>query len=171
MQRQSLGSPASKLHVHGVKEEDLDGDEKRRELGERDGDKKAEKVHRSSRRGEDSVIHLIPFVVLACFLILVLVSHSPSDEELLKHGGFKRFSDQEGTMRVDSDFERLLEMKKGNVLGVVAVVVVPKGVVVELVNGLRPEVVFTLSACSVGRWDGKRPCMIVHFNHASFWVS
>ncbi|XP_068651121.1 uncharacterized protein [Aristolochia californica] len=115
MQRQSLGSPATKLHVHGFKEEDLDSDDKRRDVEERDSDKKAEKVHRSSH-GRDSMIHFIPFIVLVCFLILVLVSHSPSDEELFKLGGLKRFS----APQVDSDFERLLEIKKGNVLAVVS---------------------------------------------------
>ncbi|XP_068635399.1 uncharacterized protein [Aristolochia californica] len=115
MQRQSLGSPASKLHVHGV-EEDLDSDDKRRELEERDGDKNVEKAHRSAHRRVDSMIHLIPLIVLACFLILVLVSHSPTDEELFKLGGLKRLS----APKVDSVFERLLNIKKGNVLAVVS---------------------------------------------------
>ncbi|KAL6008196.1 hypothetical protein ACLOJK_033702 [Asimina triloba] len=84
MQRQSLGSPVSKLQIHAVaKDEKLEKEEHRSaapdaEEDDDDAGKKAEKHHlRSAPRAQRS-IHIIPILVFFCFLVLYLVSHDPS---------------------------------------------------------------------------------------------
>lgn len=94
MQRQSLGSPVSKLHSHGgAKDESLtvDNDLKRKDFldssscsitnYDSEDDHKATKPHRLSTPAPirpDNFIHLIPILILLCFFILYLFSHSPS---------------------------------------------------------------------------------------------
>ncbi|XP_038982318.1 uncharacterized protein LOC120110790 [Phoenix dactylifera] len=101
MQRQSLGAPGAKLQVNG----NSDGGEReeRRKssagvgaaaaaaaaaaavAGEEE-DIKVEKLIRSSSRMERS-IHLIPVLTVLCLLLLYLISHDPSPNELEKLGG------------------------------------------------------------------------------------
>ncbi|PSS11791.1 Cysteine-rich venom protein like [Actinidia chinensis var. chinensis] len=87
MQRQSLGSPGSKLHIHGelgANEENLTGkDQKRKDQAsslaadaDEDNDK-SQKPHKSSPKPE-KFIHLIPILTVLCFLVLYLSSHDPS---------------------------------------------------------------------------------------------
>lgn len=92
MQRQSLGSPVSKLHSHGGDDTIVAEDPKRRvaeDDDDDDGERKATKARRlsfspSSSPPSPSVsrpekfIHLIPVLTLLCFLILYLSSHAPS---------------------------------------------------------------------------------------------
>ncbi|XP_072963778.1 uncharacterized protein [Typha angustifolia] len=82
MQRQSIGSPGSKIQIKGgvfaggaavavseVEEEEV----------------KAEKPIRSSLRADRS-IHLIPLLTILCFLVLYLLSHDPSPNDLASFG-------------------------------------------------------------------------------------
>ncbi|PON81009.1 hypothetical protein TorRG33x02_232390 [Trema orientale] len=101
MQRQSPGSPVSRLHGHGRPEEDsiiaeLDDNPKRKDLfasstssssssfivADYDKDKhKAMKPQQLSSPPSirpDNFIHLIPLYTLLYFLILFLFSHTPS---------------------------------------------------------------------------------------------
>lgn len=89
MQRQSLGSPVSKLHSHGggsSKDADTpitDIDSKR--IEDDDEELKTTKLHRQSLSftlspppKPEKFVHVIPILTLLCFLILYLCSHSPS---------------------------------------------------------------------------------------------
>ncbi|KAM7525456.1 hypothetical protein LguiA_015358 [Lonicera macranthoides] len=105
MHRQSLGSPASKLHSHGAKEDNLLNlqDLKRKVQvssllinAEDEEESKSEKLHNSPWRPE-RFIHFIPILTLLCFLILYISSHNPSQQELNEIG-------------------RFLEIEKGNVM-------------------------------------------------------
>lgn len=96
MQRQSLGSPGSKLHhAHGgggPKDDSLildDGPKRPKDIlafsaasaSEDFDDNKATKPHRQSSpppATPDRVIHVIPVLTVLCFLILFLFSHTPS---------------------------------------------------------------------------------------------
>ncbi|CAN1173596.1 hypothetical protein LINPERHAP2_LOCUS30770 [Linum perenne] len=96
MHRQSLGSPVSKLHFHGGSLPKHNDDDDSCILASSlpppllDYDDEHLKTAKPSRRFSSSasasaspatpekLIHLIPIVVLFCFLILYLVSHNPS---------------------------------------------------------------------------------------------
>lgn len=88
MQRQSLGSSASKLQIHVAKEQKLEGVENRKGEEDEEEDKKAEnKLFKSTSRTHKS-IHLIPLLIISCFLILYLVSHDPSQKGKSKSAVF-----------------------------------------------------------------------------------
>lgn len=89
MHRQSLGSPNSKLHSHGgvvvpAKEDDLTVEEQKRKdqastlaAGADDDEvRKSQKPQKSPEK----FIHLIPMLIIFCFLILYLSSHDPSQK-------------------------------------------------------------------------------------------
>ncbi|XP_015897534.3 uncharacterized protein LOC107431167 [Ziziphus jujuba] len=135
MQRQSLGSPNSKLHSHGgAKEESLivEDDPKRKDLlvssssisPDYEDDHKATKRHRLSTSPPpikpDKFIHLIPILTLICFLILYLCSHSPTQSDLAHFKGFKwpakRLEDSAGNEI--GDIDRFMELPKGDVLAI-----------------------------------------------------
>ncbi|CAL1376200.1 unnamed protein product [Linum trigynum] len=100
MQRQSLGSPASKLHFHGGSLPKHDDDAEGSALSPHsslllDCDDRRLKTAKGSRRLSSSassssssplqptptpekLVHLIPVILLFCFLVLYLVSHNPS---------------------------------------------------------------------------------------------
>ncbi|KAE8731932.1 Detected protein of unknown function [Hibiscus syriacus] len=100
MQRQSLGYPTSKLHIHG---EEITGadDQKRRVIIDCE-DRKESKPRPlsfspslpslSSPPNSEKLIHLIPVLTLLCFLVLFLNSHSPSQSDLVAFNGFKHSS-------------------------------------------------------------------------------
>ncbi|XXG75603.1 hypothetical protein AAC387_Pa08g0141 [Persea americana] len=114
MQRQSLGSSASKLQIHVAKEQKLEGVENRKGEEDEEEDKKAEnKLFKSTSRTHKS-IHLIPLLIISCFLILYLVSHDPSQKDLVSIGGFERISLQKDSVKID-DFERFLELEKSEI--------------------------------------------------------
>ncbi|XP_058104013.1 uncharacterized protein LOC131248001 [Magnolia sinica] len=113
MQRQSLGSPGSKLQIHGGKEEKLEGEEKRKGVEEEE-EKKAEKLIRSSSRTEKSV-HLIPILMIFCFLVLYLVSHDPSQKDLISIGAHNRTFSRKDSTEVE-DIGRLYELEKSELL-------------------------------------------------------
>lgn len=88
MHRQSLGSPNSKLHSSGVLIADNDNIELlatddlkiKQQLasqlvaGDDEQLRKSQKPHKSPEK----LIHIIPMIILFCFLILYLTSHDPS---------------------------------------------------------------------------------------------
>jgi hypothetical protein len=90
MQRQSLGSPVSKLHGHGgaAKDDTLIVEEpKHRDREDNycddDAEHKATKPHRPSLslsppQRPEKFVHVIPVLTFLCFLILYLCSHTPS---------------------------------------------------------------------------------------------
>nr|KJB25280.1 hypothetical protein B456_004G183000 [Gossypium raimondii] len=91
MQRQSLGSPSSKLRIHGGEESSVSEDQKRQVIID-DDDSKDIRPRRFSFSATSSLtsppkpekfIHLIPLLTLLCFLILYLNSHSPSQSGML----------------------------------------------------------------------------------------
>ncbi|CAN1256608.1 hypothetical protein LINPERPRIM_LOCUS9378 [Linum perenne] len=111
MHRQSLGSPVSKLHFHGGSLPKHNDDDDSCILASSlpppllDYDDERLKTAKPSRRFSSSasasasaspssmppsphaatpekLIHLIPIVVLFCFLILYLVSHNPSQSQI-----------------------------------------------------------------------------------------
>ncbi|EEF33856.1 uncharacterized protein LOC8258770 [Ricinus communis] len=118
MQRQSLGSPVSKLHSHGValvpKDDSTllslpDNHPKRSkdETDSTDGNnnerRKSTKPPPSRRFSSSSIsalssskpeklVHFIPLLTLLCFLVLYLVSHTPSQSDLAQFNGFKQSS-------------------------------------------------------------------------------
>ncbi|PKA53254.1 hypothetical protein AXF42_Ash009984 [Apostasia shenzhenica] len=96
MQRQSLGSPNSKLQIHdaagggdGLEKEDNRFVSPAAESAAGEEDMKAEKkLIMRSRPKTDRSIHLIPVLTLVCFLILYLCSHDPSPNDLASAVGF-----------------------------------------------------------------------------------
>ncbi|KAG2676680.1 hypothetical protein I3760_12G064600 [Carya illinoinensis] len=97
MHRQSLGSPATKLHGHGGAKDDtlIVEDPKRGGGGDDDYEYKALKPRRLSLSSPtplrpEKFVHVIPLLTLLCFLILYLCSHSPSQSDLAQFNGFKR---------------------------------------------------------------------------------
>jgi hypothetical protein len=87
MQRQSLGSPVSKLHGHGggAKDDTLIMEEPKHRDDDSycddDVEHKATKPHRlsvSPPPRPEKFVHVIPVLTLFCFLVLYLCSHTPS---------------------------------------------------------------------------------------------
>ncbi|GFZ15502.1 hypothetical protein Acr_24g0016920 [Actinidia rufa] len=128
MQRQSLGSPGSKLHIHGVlgaKEENLTGEDQKRQdqasphgaAADEDNDK-SQKPHKLPPKPE-KFIHLIPILTVLCFLVLYLSSHDPSQKDMDQVTGFHQLAKP---IAIDStetdDLERFLDIKKGDVLAI-----------------------------------------------------
>ncbi|KAM7531016.1 hypothetical protein LguiB_034426 [Lonicera macranthoides] len=120
MHRQSLGSPASKLHSHGAKEDSLLNlqDLKRKVQvssllinAEDEEESKSEKLHNSPWRPE-RFIHFIPILTLLCFLILYISSHNPSQQDLAQFNGFNLSSKPIKS----NEIGRFLEIEKGNVM-------------------------------------------------------
>lgn len=102
MQRQSLGSPASKLQIHVGKEQKPEGGENRKE-GEDGEDKKTDKLFRPTSQTNKS-IHLIPLLTISCFLILYLVSHDPSQKGKQFHCRGLRSTDSRAPLLQISSF-------------------------------------------------------------------
>ncbi|PKU77469.1 hypothetical protein MA16_Dca019090 [Dendrobium catenatum] len=103
MQRQSLGSPSSKLEIHGGSRV-VNKEEKRKSgfspaadstASTSAEDIKTEKPIRPNMKSERS-IHLVPILILLCFTILYLFSHEPSTEELSSFGVFSRLFNHRG---------------------------------------------------------------------------
>ncbi|XVE65325.1 hypothetical protein DITRI_Ditri07aG0172000 [Diplodiscus trichospermus] len=130
MQRQSLGSPSSKVHIHGGEESSVAEDQKRRVIIDDDERKDYTKPRRLSFSPSSSptsplpppfkpekLIHLIPVLTLFCFLILYLTSHSPSQSDLAHFNGFKHPSKHLDSSEIN-DVGRFIESRKGDVLAI-----------------------------------------------------
>ncbi|XP_073001908.1 uncharacterized protein [Typha latifolia] len=112
MQRQSIGSPGSKIQIKGgvftggaaaaVSEAEAEEEEV-----------KAEKPIRSSLRADRS-IHLIPLLTIICFLVLYLLSHDPSPNDLASFGI--------GARLLDAKAVSVAEIGRHDVSGVAAAV-------------------------------------------------
>ncbi|KAJ7953416.1 Ribosome maturation factor [Quillaja saponaria] len=131
MHRQSLGSPSSKLHSHGGGKEEIVivEEPKRRDsvssslhIGSYDEDhnNKTPKSHRLSSPPSKpaSFIHLIPILILLCFLILYLCSHSPSQSDLAQFNGFKRSSKLIDSAVEMNDIGRYTAANRGGFLAI-----------------------------------------------------
>ncbi|CAK9173429.1 unnamed protein product [Ilex paraguariensis] len=118
MHRQSLGSPTSKLHIHGAKEVKFTAEEAERKdhassaLIDSNDDEDDHKLQKNSHKSPEAerYIHLIPILTVLCFVILYLSSHDPSQRDLAQFNGFKRLSEP-----IDS---RLLEVQSSHVLAI-----------------------------------------------------
>ncbi|XP_020594732.1 uncharacterized protein LOC110036087 isoform X2 [Phalaenopsis equestris] len=103
MQRQSLGSPSSKLEIHG--DARILKTEEKRKAGSSPAsdspasisaeDTKMEKPIRPLSKSGRS-IHLVPILILLCFTILYIFSREPSAEDLSSFGGFSRPANRKG---------------------------------------------------------------------------
>lgn len=130
MQRQSLGSPSSKLHPHGGEESPVAEDPKRRVMIDDDDNSKDTKPRRSSfsplsspkssltsHPKPEKLIHLIPVLTLLCFLVLYLTSHSPSQSDLAHFHEFKHSSKHLDSREI-SHVDRFVEIQRGDVLAI-----------------------------------------------------
>ncbi|XP_022930990.1 uncharacterized protein LOC111437318 [Cucurbita moschata] len=132
MQRQSLGSPVSKLHGHGAgaKSDAVPADDQKRNkhspssplILNYDGqdDEKASKSFRfsfptPSPQRQEKFVHAIPILTIFCFLILYIFSHSPSQSDLAQFHGFKRPSEH---LEIKAEGDELIVPKKGNILAI-----------------------------------------------------
>ncbi|KAK8639961.1 hypothetical protein V6N13_138327 [Hibiscus sabdariffa] len=126
MQRQSLGSPSSKLRIHGGEECSVSVDQKRQLIID-DDDAKDSKPRRLSFSPSSSsltsppkpekLIHLIPVLTLLCLLILYLNSHNPSQSDLAQFNGFKHSSKHLDSAEI-GDVGGLIESGRGDILGI-----------------------------------------------------
>ncbi|XP_022156329.1 uncharacterized protein LOC111023244 isoform X2 [Momordica charantia] len=132
MQRQSLGSPVSKLHGHcgGAMADAIVVEDQKRskhassfstsaDYGGQDDDKVSKSYRFSfpspSPPRQEKFVHAIPILTIICFLILYLCSHSPSQSDLAQFHGFKRPSER---IEIKADVSRLIEPKEGNILAI-----------------------------------------------------
>ncbi|GAB4857862.1 hypothetical protein Ancab_015768 [Ancistrocladus abbreviatus] len=130
MQRQSLGSPGSKLNIHGGTKSDvvLKGDDQKRresfspsasssEIIADEDEMKLEKPLRSHHPRPEKFIHIIPILTLLCFLILYLCSHEPSQSQkaLSRSDAFKHFLETVDSTDSD-DIGRFVD--KGEILAI-----------------------------------------------------
>ncbi|XP_047306830.1 uncharacterized protein LOC124910251 [Impatiens glandulifera] len=128
MQRQSLGSPVAKLHLHanggGVTEgSPVKEDQKRKDiisclLTADEDENKSQKLHKPSTTKPEKFIHLIPLLTVICFLVLYLSSHDPSQKDLAQFNGFHQLLLKPTDSTEIDDFGRVLEEngKSGDVL-------------------------------------------------------
>ncbi|TYI34369.1 hypothetical protein ES332_A03G004200v1 [Gossypium tomentosum] len=125
MQRQSLGSPTSKLHIHGgeeitgaiVDEDDRRKDSKSRRLTFSASSSSSSPLLLPSSPKSEKLIHLIPILTLLCFLILYLNSHSPSQSDLAAFNGFKHSSKHLDSREI-GEVSRFMEFRRGDVLAI-----------------------------------------------------
>ncbi|XP_039060414.1 uncharacterized protein LOC120204383 isoform X1 [Hibiscus syriacus] len=126
MQRLSLGSPTSKLHIHGGEDITRADDHKRRVIIDGEDRKDSQPLRLSfspsspslpSPPKSENLIHLIPVLTLLCFLILYLNSHSPSQSDLADFNGFKHSSKHLDSREI-GDLGRFMEIQRGDVLAI-----------------------------------------------------
>ncbi|KAL2518326.1 hypothetical protein Adt_14573 [Abeliophyllum distichum] len=121
MHRQSLGSPASKLHLkdeslgsetHKLNANDICGQEEEKE------ENKTLKLKPKISKSPEKYIHFIPILTLFCFLILYLSSHNPSPNDLAQFNGFKHFPKPIDSEDGIEELERILKVKNGEILAI-----------------------------------------------------
>ncbi|KAI7752462.1 hypothetical protein M8C21_033782 [Ambrosia artemisiifolia] len=99
MHRQSLGSPASKLHSHSDGNGMIISDDHRKD-----------KLPSCSTR----LVHLIPVLTFLCFLILYLSSHDPSRKDLAHFTGLSTLSSNKNvidSIEVEDNLQGLIEIR------------------------------------------------------------
>ncbi|KAH6774061.1 hypothetical protein C2S52_002997 [Perilla frutescens var. hirtella] len=125
MQRQSLGSPSSKL----VKDEQLPSQSTSSSsssastlngllYGEECEEEEELKKLKPKSPMPQSYIHLIPILTLLCFLILYLSSHDPSLNDLAEFNGVKTTENIGESHENISELQRILEIEKGDILAI-----------------------------------------------------
>ncbi|KAK4416951.1 hypothetical protein Salat_2520600 [Sesamum alatum] len=123
MQRQSLGSPSSKLVQDETQKQfpssssspisAINGEDCCK--GEEEELKKMMRLKPRTATPQ-TYIHLIPMLTLLCFLILYLSSHDPSPNDLAQFNGFKAFPNHAESEDNISELEGIVEIRKGDVL-------------------------------------------------------
>ncbi|KAG9131585.1 hypothetical protein Leryth_015154 [Lithospermum erythrorhizon] len=120
MQRQSLGSPASKHHHLLLSSAAIKDTTTTSPLAspcppqnEPDEIKNQKKL--LHKRPPERFIHAIPILTMLCFLILYLSSHDPSQLEMAMFNGIK--TTQNPIDNID-EIEPLMEIKKGDILSI-----------------------------------------------------
>ncbi|KAF7829197.1 Cysteine-rich venom protein like [Senna tora] len=124
MHRQSLGSPSPKLDCHGgAKEEAVTGEEpKRRDPVSSSFYDEDDDNARKSRRASsppprtEKLIHLLPILILFCFLVLYLCSHTPSASDMASFTGFKRSPKLFDSAAEMNDIRQYISVKRGDIL-------------------------------------------------------
>ncbi|KAL8107637.1 uncharacterized protein LOC141670513 [Apium graveolens] len=125
MHRQSLSSPNSKLHSPhkglltnpNYNNTDLTSDTSHVAAGD-DIDELRKSL--KPQKSMEKLIHIIPMLVIFCFLVLYLSSHDPSQKEVSSFNGFKRNLKPIG-LEISSEIDEfggLLEMGKSDVLAI-----------------------------------------------------
>ncbi|KAL1556357.1 hypothetical protein AAHA92_11994 [Salvia divinorum] len=109
MQRQSLGSPSSKLVKDESQSSSISSSSSPTAVY---GEECELKKLNPKTAAPHSFIHLIPLLTLLCFLILYLSSHNPSLNEF---NGVKAISDPAENI---SELQGILEIQKGDILAV-----------------------------------------------------
>ncbi|KDP28929.1 hypothetical protein JCGZ_19359 [Jatropha curcas] len=131
MQRQSLGSPVTKLHSHGgaatddslmpdslsFPDYDDDDDEHRKAAKPRRFSMSSSSLSSSSTSKPEKLVHFIPVLTFLCFLILYLVSHSPSQSDLAQFHGFKRSTKLIDSTQI-SDVSGFSELRRADSLAI-----------------------------------------------------
>ncbi|KAL4592462.1 hypothetical protein LXL04_005458 [Taraxacum kok-saghyz] len=146
MHRQSLGSPASKLHSHGVLfagagvikddintnfiSEDFQNNRKDKLASSSAGLTADEEEHKSQKPYQPKsilapsstrLVHLIPLLTFICFLVLYLSSHDPSRKDLAAFSGFTTLSSKKSaidSIDIDNVVGGFLEIEKNDVLAI-----------------------------------------------------
>ncbi|RAL39316.1 hypothetical protein DM860_002849 [Cuscuta australis] len=126
MHRQSLGSPGSKLHhaqggrddasSAGVTAADSFVSIQVNYAGEDEERKSAKHLSKS-----EYFVHLIPVLILICFLILYLSSRTPSENEMAQFRGFKAFpkpEDAAETGNAVDNFPKIVDIGRGDILAI-----------------------------------------------------
>nr|XP_043612941.1 uncharacterized protein LOC122584923 [Erigeron canadensis] len=130
MHRQSLGSPASKLHIHNAIftgtvaiSDDISPSSSSSSSASVTEERKS--LHKplsySSSSSTNKLIHLIPLLTFLCFLILYLSSHDPSRTDFANvTSGFTAFSSKKSVIdSIDLDDNiggGFLEIEKNDVI-------------------------------------------------------
>ncbi|KAK6934956.1 hypothetical protein RJ641_035111 [Dillenia turbinata] len=125
MQRQSLGSPVSKLPCNGglLKEDKFSGSEEdcKKSVSATNKtntvDEEEDKLLRSHYRA-DKLIHLIPLLTFLCFFVLYLCSHNPSQLDLAELNGYRRMKSKDNTKREIRGMGGFVEIEKSEAVGI-----------------------------------------------------
>ncbi|KAK9079582.1 hypothetical protein SSX86_001255 [Deinandra increscens subsp. villosa] len=141
MHRQSLGSPALKLHSHGVLfagdgvindgidnsiiSEDLHRKDKLASSPAGAADDEQRKSQKPYKHlfvsSSTKLVHLIPLFTFLCFLILYLSSHDPSRKDLAQFSGFATISSEKNvidSIDIDDTAGGFLEIENNDALAI-----------------------------------------------------
>lgn len=137
MHRQSLGSPAAKLHANGVvivkdtssssspSSSSPEQQQKKKKkpgvlISNDDEDEKQNKKphHKTTPSGHpEKLVHLIPLLTLLCIFILYLNSHDPSQNDLAQFNELKTLSNPLDSTNIEQ-IHGALEIGKSEALGI-----------------------------------------------------
>ncbi|XP_073313308.1 uncharacterized protein [Primulina huaijiensis] len=120
MQRQSLGSPSSKLHHGGIillKDDTSSSTSPTNDALSGGGglvvvEEEEEKVKKLKMKPAEIYIHFIPMLTLLCLLVLYLSSHKPSQIEFAV---YKHLSDSGDSSEDIQKFHQTVDIKQGAV--------------------------------------------------------